>query len=78
MKKISICIPVMNEQENIVYAYNEISKIFKEDLKNYNYELVFTDNNSLDRTQDLITSICENNINVKYVRFKILVTINQF
>lgn len=70
MKKISICIPVINEQENIVYAYNEICKIFKEDLKNYNYEIVFTDNNSSDRTQELITSICENNINVKYIRFK--------
>ena len=46
MKKISICIPVLNEEKNIINTYNKISSIFKEKINNYDYEFIFTDNHS--------------------------------
>ena len=40
MKKISICIPVFNEQENIVNAYQKIKDVFKNNIRNYTYEII--------------------------------------
>lgn len=70
MKKISICIPVYNEEENIIFTYKKIKEIFENQLKNYDYEIIFTDNNSKDNTESIITEICKNNVKVKYIRFK--------
>ena len=70
MKKISICIPVLNEEKNILVAYDEISNLFKSELPNYQYEIVFTDNNSTDGTEAIIKNICDKDKFVKYVRFK--------
>lgn len=70
MKKISICIPVFNEEENITLAYQEVSKLFKTKLQNYNYEIIFTDNHSSDKTEEIISQICERDKKIKYLRFK--------
>ena len=70
MTKISICIPVLNEENNINAAYVEIKNVFLNYLKNYEYEIIFTDNHSSDRTEELITSICNLDPNVKYIRFR--------
>ena len=43
-KLISICIPVKNESDNIISIYNEIKKLFLNDLISYDYEIIFTDN----------------------------------
>ena len=45
MKKISVCIPVFNEEENILNTYEKIKKLFNHSLSNYEYEIIFTDNN---------------------------------
>ncbi len=70
MKKISICIPVMNEAENISIAYQEIINLFKFKISKYQYEIIFTDNNSQDQTENIIKEICEKDKFVKYIRFK--------
>ena len=70
MKLISICVPVFNEEANIKNTYNEIVKLFEEKLTNYDYEIIFTDNHSNDRTQDIITELCKENKKVKYIRFR--------
>lgn len=70
MKKISICIPVLNEEKNISIAYDEIKNLFNSEISNYQYEIIFTDNNSSDSTKDIIQNICEKDDHVKYVRFK--------
>ena len=54
MKKISICSPVLNEEKNILIAYEEIKKLFKISISNYEYEIIFTDNSSDDESENII------------------------
>ncbi len=70
MKLISICIPVFNEEENILIAKDSIDHLFKNELKDYNYEIIFTDNNSSDKTEQIITELTKKNTSIKYIRFK--------
>jgi len=70
MKKISICIPVLNEEENIKNIYNNITNLFKNTLSNYDYEIIFTDNHSQDNTQNIISEIANSDKKVKYLRFR--------
>ena len=59
MKKISICIPVLNEEENILNTYEKVKKIFEEKLKNYDHEFIFTDNNSNDKSEEILSDLCK-------------------
>ena len=57
MKKISILIPCYNEEENVRDMVRKIKEVFlDEELKKYNYEIVFIDNASTDNTQKIIES----------------------
>lgn len=67
MKKISILVPTYNEEENVVLLSKEIIKQFDENLKEYKYELVFIDNNSIDNTRALIKELCSKNENIKAI-----------
>ena len=70
MKKVSICIPVFNEEENILNAYESITKLFISEIVNYEYEIIFTDNHSTDQTENIITKLTETDNKIKYIRFK--------
>ena len=70
MKIISICIPVFNEEINILNAYNKIIQLFEKKLNNYDYEIIFTDNHSSDRTEEIIMDLCNKDNKVKYIRFR--------
>ena len=67
MKTITIVVPTYNEQENISIAYEEIIKVFKEKLSNYQYEILFIDNDSTDNTRDLIRSLAQKDNQVKAI-----------
>lgn len=67
MKTVSVCIPCYNEEENVMAISEEIIKIFQEKLPDYNYELVFIDNDSRDNTKKLLRQICRDNKNVKAI-----------
>ncbi len=67
MKKISILIPCYNEEENVVQMSNEVVKILDEKLSDYDYELVFIDNNSSDSTRQLLRQICASNVRIKAI-----------
>ena len=66
-KKISILIPCYNEQENVIPMSETIIKLFENDLKSYEYELVFIDNDSKDKTRELLRDICKKNKKVKAI-----------
>ena len=70
MKLISICIPVYNEEKNILNTYNVIKNLFEKNLNNFDYEIIFTDNHSNDETETIITELCSKSRKVKYIRFK--------
>ena len=66
-KTISIRIPCYNEEENIPLMYEELKKLFSAELKQYNYEILFIDNKSLDNTREEIRKICSKDKNVKAI-----------
>lgn len=67
MKKISIIIACFNEEENIVPISEAICNLFETELSEYDYELVFIDNDSTDGTRPLLRKICEKNAKVKVI-----------
>ena len=66
-KLISFVIPCFNEEGNVENISNAIIKLFDDKLSNYNYELVFIDNDSKDKTRDIIRELCKKNKNIKAI-----------
>ncbi len=67
MKKISVMIPCYNEEENVVPITQAVVEMFARDLPQYDYEILFIDNCSTDRTRDLLRMICSENKKVKAI-----------
>jgi polyisoprenyl-phosphate glycosyltransferase len=67
MKKISILIPCYNEQENVVQMSKAVTGQMTENLSQYDYELVFIDNNSSDSTRPLLREVCRRNKKIKAI-----------
>ena len=65
---ISICIPVLNEEKNVAPAYVRIKKTF-EQLKEYDFEIIFTDNASTDSTYKTIEEIAAEDDRVRLASF---------
>ena len=68
-KLISICIPILNEEENIESIYKKINHIFNKFNNKYYYEIIFTDNNSSDKSFEIIKKINETDKNVRCYSF---------
>ena len=66
-KIISIVIPVLNEEENVQLCYDELVKVI-EPLP-HEFEILFTDNHSSDKTFEIIQSIAQRDKRVKVARF---------
>ena len=58
-KRISVLIPTYNEEENVVPLSEAIVAEFQKNLPQYEYEIVFIDNDSTDTTRDKIRMICK-------------------
>ena len=56
MKKISLVIPVHNEEKNIPIVYREIKAVLEElsQNKNYTYEIIFVNDGSSDNTLEVL------------------------
>ena len=64
---LSIVLPCYNEEGNVKKISEKIIGLFDKDLSNYNYEIIFIDNDSKDNTRELIRDICKSNKNVKAI-----------
>jgi polyisoprenyl-phosphate glycosyltransferase len=67
MKKISIVTACYNEEENVETLYQEVKNIFRETLKDYEYEHIFIDNASQDATVSILKRIAGGDQNVKII-----------
>ena len=67
MKKVSILIPCYNEEENVVPMSQAIVNLFTNELPQYDYELLFIDNDSSDNTRPLLRQICAANPKIKAI-----------
>ena len=67
MKKISILIPCYNEEENVVPIANAVVEELGRSLPQYDYELVFIDNDSKDNTRPLLRELCARNPRIKAI-----------
>lgn len=68
MKKISIVIPMYNEEEVVKTSYLKIKKVIEE-LEQYDYEIICIDDGSIDKTLVLLQEIAQENEKVKILSF---------
>ena len=66
-KKISIVIPSYNEDLNIMSGYESIITIMQK--TNYDYELIYVDNNSYDDSYKIFIELVQKDDKVKVVRY---------
>ena len=67
MKKISVTIPSYNEEKSVRIMYERLTKVFTEQLPDYNYEIIFVDDYSPDNTREEIRKVCAEDKHVKAV-----------
>ena len=66
MKLISIVTPCYNEEQNVEILYRQVKDIF-DMLPEYNYEHIFIDNSSTDRTVEILKGIASRDPNLKII-----------
>lgn len=67
MKKISILVPTYNEEENVRPLSRAVLQMLQRQLPLYDYELIFIDNCSFDRTRLILTELCAENPKIKAI-----------
>lgn len=67
MKKISVMIPCFNEEENVKQICYAVIQILESQLSSYDYEILFIDNDSADKTRDYIRELCSESEKVKAI-----------
>ena len=68
MKKISIIIPAYNEEESLPILYDRINNLMST-MKNYEFEILFVNDGSKDKTIEIIKQIREEDKRICYVDF---------
>lgn len=70
MKKISIIVPCYNEEEMVELYYDEMQKeVFAKIKDKYNYELLFVDDGSKDKTLEILKKMKKIDNNIKIISF---------
>ena len=68
MKKISIVIPVYNEEKVLEISYNKIKNIL-ENIEKYDYEIIFINDGSKDNSLNILEGITNANDKAKVISF---------
>lgn len=68
MEKISIVVPCYNEEKAIPLFYKETEKTLKE-FKDTEFEYIFVDDGSNDKTMEVLKNLKEKDNKVKYISF---------
>lgn len=67
MSKISVMIPCYNEEENVKPIYEAVRDEFERELPNYEFDILFIDNKSTDRTREILRVICKEDKRVRAI-----------
>ena len=68
MKKITIIIPAYNEEESLPFLYERLDKLMG-NMKNYDFEILFVNDGSKDKTISIIKELREKDKRISYVDF---------
>jgi len=68
MKKVSLVVPMYYEEEVANECYTRLSNVLKS-IKNYEYEIVFVNDGSKDKTLEILEKIAKQDKNVKIISF---------
>ena len=68
MKKISLVVPMYYEEKVVNECYKRLTEVLKK-LENYEYEIIFVNDGSKDKTLELLEKIAKNDNNVKILSF---------
>lgn len=66
MKKISIIVPAYNEEESLPFLYERLTKLM-DSIKNYEFEVLFINDGSKDKTLEIIKDLRQKNARFCYV-----------
>ena len=66
---ISIVVPVFNEELNVEPFYNEVNRVVESLSREYEFEFVFTDNHSTDRTFSILRQLADRDSRICVYRF---------
>lgn len=68
MKKVTILIPAYNEEESLPYLYERLEELINS-IKNYEFEILFVNDGSKDKTLELIKKYRNKDSRISYVNF---------
>ena len=66
-KLISVVVPTYNEEENVRPLAQAIIDIMDRELPEYDYEIMYIDNHSTDRTRAILREMCSENKKIKAI-----------
>ena len=69
MKDLTIVVPAYNEEQAIPIFYNTTKDVMEKNLPEVDYEMLFIDDGSSDKTMDVLCDLAEKDQRVKYVSF---------
>jgi glycosyltransferase involved in cell wall biosynthesis len=66
---LSIVVPVLNEEHNIPRLYQAVGSVMAKVSSRYDWELIFTDNHSTDRSFEVLRELAARDKSVRVIRF---------
>jgi dolichol-phosphate mannosyltransferase len=66
---ISICVPVLNEEESLPFLIQRLNRTSNKLKDSFDFEYVFTDNNSTDKTWKILQELSTENATIRAYRF---------
>lgn len=67
MDKVSVLVPTYNEEKNVRPLIEAIIREFETNLPDYDYEIIFIDNDSKDSTRVILREMCKKDKRIKAI-----------